>query len=187
MDALVGTTELGRTVGIAYFYFDFRDQEKRNTIGMLRCLVAQLARSAPRTPPEVTDLYDRYKGRRSQPSSEELIELLITTVMRNFDRVFLFLDALDECNERDVLLPALERIMSYRVASLFLTSRREPDIIAGLSVLQPIKVSIEVQQVAADVEIFLTKRMAVEPYLRNLSVDLKDEIRQVLLRGANGM
>lgn len=154
---------------------------------MLRCLIAQISQMTERFPFLVSDMYDRYKGRRSQPSTEELVELLVTISKQSFDRVYIFLDALDECNEREILLPTLDQLIAHNIVSVFLSSRREQDIAESLSVLDPIVVSIEAQQVAADVEIYLSKRMKVEPYLRILSNELKSEILNILVHGANGM
>lgn len=135
MDSLAERPDCGRNIGLVYFYFDFRSSEKCSTSVILRCIIAQLSQMAKRFPSAVGDMYDRYKGRHSQSSTEELIELLISISRQNFDRIYIFLDALDECNEREILLPALKHLVERNVASFFLSSRREQDITQSLSVL----------------------------------------------------
>ncbi|KAK3376712.1 hypothetical protein B0T24DRAFT_592355 [Lasiosphaeria ovina] len=177
----------GHQIGVCYFYFDFQAQEKRATCGMLRSLVAQLSQTATKFPPEVNELYDRFKGRRSQPSPEELLDLLVAVATRNLSRVYVLVDAVNECNERGVLLPILERLAVSKTMSIMLSSRRERDILDLMLTLGPINVSLEADKVAGDVSIFLNKKMSAEPYLKTLSEDLRSTILETLLEDSNGM
>jgi hypothetical protein len=130
-------------IGLAYFYFDFRSEERRKASGMIRSVIAQLSRQATTFPPEAIEMYDNYKGRRSQPTMEELLEILVEISARNFLRVYILIDAVDECNERDILLPILQKLIVSGTASMLLSSRRERDITETMATLNPISVSID--------------------------------------------
>jgi hypothetical protein len=45
-------------IGIAYFYFDFRDREKQNVKGLLRSMLAQLCCQSPAFPSVIKEIYD---------------------------------------------------------------------------------------------------------------------------------
>lgn len=154
---------------------------------MLRSVIAQLSRKAATFPPEVIDLYDHYKGRRSQPTLEELLDILVIISARSFPKVHILIDAVDECNERDILLPILQKLIASGTVSLLLSSRRERDITETMTTVKAIDVSVQADQVASDVKVFLEKKMKEESYLKTLSQDLQGTILQTLLQGANGM
>ncbi|KAI1122477.1 ankyrin repeat-containing domain protein [Nemania abortiva] len=131
---------------------------------MLRSLIAQLSYMAARFPPEVNEPYDRFKGRRSQPSHDELVSILVKVATLSSSKVYIVLDAIDECNERDVLLPILESLIVSKTISILFSSRRERDITEMVSSAKPINVPIEADRVAGDVGIFLENRMKIEPF-----------------------
>ena len=118
---------------------------------------------------------------------KQQLGLLVQIVRRYFDKVYVVLDALDECTERHILLPTLRDLMSRKTVSLFLTSRNHQDIVAELSNVDIIALSIESCEVAMDVDLFVTQRLEVEPFLRSLSAELKQEITDTLVEGAKGM
>ena len=154
---------------------------------MLCSLLYQFCVKQPLAREEICSLYDKYKGKRARPSTDELLGLLVQIVRRYFDKVYVVLDALDECTERHILLPTLRDLRSRKTVSLFLTSRNHQDIVAELSNVDIIALSIESCEVAMDVDLFVTQRLEVEPFLRSLSAELKQEITDTLVEGAKGM
>ncbi len=172
---------------IIYFYFDFRNTEQQHTAGMLSSLLYQLANSLTHVPEEICALWEKYKGKRTRPSPDELLLLLVYIVQHYFTKVFIVLDALDECSERNVLLPILIDLMESKSVSLFLTSRSEHDIQQALNALPIFSTAIESATVAVDVELFVKKQIQNLEALRDLSHDLQIEIVQRLILGAKGM
>jgi hypothetical protein len=71
---------------------------------------------------------------------------------------------------------------------LLLTSRNEPNIRQALLPLltQP-PISIQGSQVAADIELFVDNQLENTRKLKRLPQDLKLEIKDALVNGANGM
>ncbi|OBT57875.1 hypothetical protein VE04_02094 [Pseudogymnoascus sp. 24MN13] len=172
---------------IVYFYFDFRNSEQQHTEGMLCSLLGQLANKLSGVPEEICALCDIYKDKTSRPSSEELVAILTLVIQKYFDKVYVALDALDECSERQVLLPILHQLMDSKCASIFLTSRREHDIQKSLSKVSIYSAAIESTDVALDVELFVNRQIKAIESLRDLNVDLQNEIIQELVGGAKGM
>ncbi|KFZ00823.1 hypothetical protein V501_10436 [Pseudogymnoascus sp. VKM F-4519 (FW-2642)] len=172
---------------IVYFYFDFRNSEQQHTEGMICSLLGQLANKLPGVPEEICALWKIYKDKTSRPSSEELLAILTLVIQKYFDKVYVTLDALDECSERQVLLPVLHQLIDSKCASIFLTSRSEHDIQKSLSKVSIYSAAIRSTDVALDVELFVNRQIKAIESLRDLNVDLQNEIVQELVGGAKGM
>ncbi|KAH6674368.1 hypothetical protein B0J14DRAFT_37664 [Halenospora varia] len=99
-------------------------------------------------PEEVCGLWEKYKGKKARPSPEELLGILTFVVREYFEKVYVVLDALDECSERQILLPILHQLMDSKCASLFLMSRSEHDIQKSFSGLSIYSTTIESHHVA---------------------------------------
>jgi hypothetical protein len=175
------------TTAVVFFYFDFRGSEKQTTAGMLLSVVSQLARNTA-SPPEVfLDLFNKHVQRNTRPLLSELKQLVEELCKKHFRKVHLFLDALDECTERKILLTTLTDMMATEAMSVMVTSRAEHDIIEKLASSPITKVSIGSQDIVEDVRLFVTRNIETEPHLCDLSQELKDEITTSLVKGAKGM
>lgn len=116
--------------GMAYVYFDYKEQDQQRPLRVLASLVKQLACRvpAPHLPTEIEALYDNLSKEKKNPTLEQLYTTLIAT-SRSFERVFFVFDALDECdeeNQRMELLPLLHRMGNDNI-NVFLTSRKYPE------------------------------------------------------------
>lgn len=170
-----------------YFYFDFRNSEQQHTEGMLSSLLGQLANKLTEVPEEICALWELYKGKKARPSPEELFGILTLVIQKYFDKVYIALDALDECSERQVFLPILHQLIDSKCASIFLTSRSEHDIEKSLSKKSIYSAAIESADIALDVELFVKRQIKATESLQDLNVDLQNEIVQKLVGGAKGM
>jgi hypothetical protein len=119
------------TIGIAYIYCNFRRQDEQKIDDLLTSLLKQLAESQPSLPGTVKKLYDRHKTKRTRPSLDEISGSLqaVTTL---FSRVFIIIDALDECQAshgcRKRFLSEIFGLQTKTSANLFTTSRFIPEI-----------------------------------------------------------
>ncbi|OBT63806.1 hypothetical protein VE03_06936 [Pseudogymnoascus sp. 23342-1-I1] len=172
---------------VVYFYFSFRNSEQQHTEGMLCSLLSQLANKLTAVPEEICGLWEKYKGKKTRPSPEELLVILASVIREYFNKVYIVMDTLDECSERPILLPILHQLMESKCASIFLTSRGEHDIQKSFSGNFIYSAAIESSNVAFDVELFVNKQIKAIGSLRDLSVDLQNEIVQRLVDGAKGM
>ena len=124
---------------LAYFFFDFQDARKQKSEAMLRSLVAQVCGSRPDIAEPLAEL-SRLRDLNQQPSLDSLERALIASCA-DFSRVFLVVDAPDECStdegERARMLARLVKIHRQGLSNLhiFLTSRRQLDIQEALEPL----------------------------------------------------
>ncbi|KAL2144486.1 hypothetical protein VTI28DRAFT_9061 [Corynascus sepedonium] len=112
-------------VGIAYIYCNFRRQTNQKVEDLLSNLIGQLSQNQSSLPECLKSLSDKYKD-RTRPSFDELSRAL-QTVANQFSRVFIVIDALDECQlsdgSRSKFLTEIFALQSKTGASIFVTSR----------------------------------------------------------------
>ena len=124
----------------------------------------------------------------SAPDVDKLPKVLETLLVR-FEHAYVILDALDECQEQEQLLKLIEKIynLSSKNVSLFITSRKEPDIEAGLQSLAADQLSIQNAQVDGDIALHVREQLQKDPNLKSFPENIKDEIQTVLVSGSCGM
>ena len=178
------------TSAVLYFYFDFNDAEKERHEKMIRSLVSQLSRC--RVDSSLQDLYSSCLNGGRQPTFEVLLETL-RQMMTSLGDIYVIIDALDECTEREQLLTDLEEMASWEGVSLHMlaTSRRETDIEEALKLLsdESNRISIQSALVNADIRIYTHDRLQndrkLRRWLRHPEVQL--EIEDTLVKKAAGM
>jgi len=175
-------------IALAYFYFDFSDVERQSVRSLMSSLVSQLSSHLPVLPSCVEALYDKHEDRGQQPRERDL-KIALELVIESFPHVYLVLDALDECNDREELMESLDGLLSKKMDGLHLltTSRKERDIEDGLYNHQPVKISLAEKQVNEDIKIHIRSRLSKDLRLKRLAETVKAEIETALLDGANGM
>ncbi|PTB81794.1 purine and uridine phosphorylase [Trichoderma longibrachiatum ATCC 18648] len=116
------------TVGISYLYCDYRRQHTAREL--LSSLVRQLAQRQASVPDGVSDIYRKYEKQPRGLSLDEIVTLL-HSVSKLFSRVFIIVDALDECRAdgRTELLAEIFKLQARGGASVFMTARPLPDIV----------------------------------------------------------
>jgi hypothetical protein len=123
----------GNTIGIAYIYCNFRRQDEQKVDDLLANLLKQLAQgqSSLPLPNSAKDLYTEHKARQTRPSLDEISGAL-QIVAATYSRVFIIVDALDECQASDGcrsrLLSEIFSLLAKTGANFFATSRPNPYI-----------------------------------------------------------
>lgn len=120
IDHLRGLTQ---EYGVAYIYFDYKDEQQHKPTRVLASLAKQLICQIPQTPLQIIELQANLEKEERTPTFEELYSALTITLV-SFSRVFLTFDTLDECkpNNQRKLLSLFER-MKKDGFNIFLTSR----------------------------------------------------------------
>lgn len=161
-----------RNIGIAYIYFDYKNQGKQVTEYCLRSILKQLLLFLDIMPAEVEKLYDNCSASSTSPDADTLTSLLALSVLR-LSRVFLVLDGLDECNQEGVLPRLIRQLRTLDVKTIC-TSRPHllnlPDQLGATS-------SLEISARSEDVEKYLTARLEEEwLFDKNLKANIIESI-----------
>ena len=124
---------------LAYFYFDFRDEEKRNARNVVTSLLVQLSAYSKPCCDIIYRLYLAHGKGMQQPSDRILIDRLKEMLAVAAQHpIFIVMDALDECPDdgmptpREAVLSLVKDLVSLHLQipnlHLFVTSRPEVDI-----------------------------------------------------------
>jgi hypothetical protein len=174
------------TVGIAYIYCNFRRQGEQKIDDLLASLLKQLAETQLSLPSTVKELYDRHNTERTRPSLEE-ISISLQVVATLYSRVFIIVDALDECPVSDGcrqrFLSGTFNLQAKCGANLFATSRPISSIekeFEGNS-------RLDIRASEKDVRRYLEGQMFRLPGFVARSLELQEQIKTDIVKAVDGM
>jgi NACHT domain len=174
------------TIGLAYIYCNFQQKDGQTAYDLLASLLKQLAHGQSSLPASVKDLYDQHQARKTRPSVDEISRAL-QSVTAMFLRVFIIVDALDECQAsgkcRSTLLLEIFSLQAKTKANFFATSRRIPDIEREFKVYP----SREILASDEDVRRYLDSHMSELPEFISKKPDLQEEIKIEIVKVIDGM
>jgi len=184
---------------VVFFYCKRDEEDRRDRQNILLTLVKQLA-CPPATDTgiyrEAVEAYQREQegpSSRCQLSTKDCLQLL-NQLLAHYEHPAIVLDAIDECPEetRSSIIEDLRSILdnARHPVKVFISSRHSLDIKVRLQDL--LHVRIRAQDNAEDIENYVTTELAVRVQHKRLlrgkiSLELKEHIKKVLLKDANGM
>ena len=171
----------------AYYYFDFNDAAKRKPHSMVSSLLGMLGCSMEYQPQCMRDLYDKHLSGQQDPSFDDIVSALVS-VLQGRRKVYILVDALDECTEQDRLLKCICTIESTcKNVSIFVSSRREYNITEALVDRVTYDIDMETAAVDADIELFVRNFLSSDRALGKWPSDIRAEIKDELCRRSGGM
>jgi hypothetical protein len=139
---------------LAYFYFDFRDEQKQNARNVVTSLLVQLSAYSMPCCDIIYRLYSTHGKGMQQPSNRILIDCLkeMLTVAAQHP-IFIVMDAIDECPDlgmptpREAVLNLVKDLVRLHLQvpnlHIFVTSRPEVDIQTRLKPLAISAISLQ--------------------------------------------
>ena len=137
---------------MAYFYFDFRESEKRHLRGLLSSLLFQLSAESDLCYQVLSRLYSNHSGGTQEPSKDALLQCLVEMLsVPGQPAIYIIIDALDECpnisgmpTAREEVLCCLEDLIELKLPNVHIcvSSRAEVDIRQTLAPLAPLHISL---------------------------------------------
>lgn len=172
------------SIGVAYIYCDFKRRDEQNINNLLLSLLKQLSETQSSLPKEVKDLFDRHRSRRTWPIREEISSTLISVAIK-YSKLFIIIDALDEClGSTDCLAQFLSEIFNLQAkcaANIFATSRENGQIEKSFSTRPfPIRATDH------DILRYLEQRMQIHQS-EILDDSLRNEIKEKVVEATGGM
>ncbi|EWY79879.1 hypothetical protein FOYG_16944 [Fusarium oxysporum NRRL 32931] len=173
-------------IGIAYIYCNFRQEQEQKINDLLASLVRQLSRGWHSLPEGVNSLYGKHKKNATRPLVEELSATL-QYVIELYTKVFIIVDALDECQALDdcrgKLLSEILRYQDRSAVNFFATSRPIPDI---TKIFQQ-TLCLEIRATKDDVTLYLEKHIGtLRPVIKTNS-RLQEQIKIGISDAVDGM
>jgi len=174
-------------VAIAYIYCNYKEQEEQTTVNLIGSLLQQLVQMSSVVSEEIISLYESHIGKRTRPTLNEYSNLLQSEV-HGFSKVFIVIDALDECRESNgTRMSFITEILKLQPSiHLFVTSRHIVTIESEFEKA----VHVEIRASDKDVKGYLKGRIEREHRLvRHVrrDRDLQETIINTIVEKAKGM
>lgn len=171
----------------AYYYFDFNDAAKRKPHSMVSSLLGNLGCSMESRPQCIRELHDKHLSGQQEPSLDNIVSALVS-ILQGRRKVYILLDALDECLEQDRLLKFICTIESTcKNVSIFVSSRREYNIKEALVDRVTYDIDMKTAAVDADIELFVQNFLSTDKAFRKWPSDVRAEIKDEICRRSGGM
>ena len=182
---------------IAYFYCDFRDEDKQSRHNILLSILSQLSTQSNLSFDALSRLYLKHEGER-QPSDAALIRCLKEVLsLPNRHPMYLVVDALDECphdsglqSPREQVLDLIKDLVDLHTLNLHicLTSRPEIDIKVVLQSLTSFHVSLHDQTgQRKDIIDYVTSVVSSDKNMRRWRENDRQLVIDTLSERADGM
>ena len=183
---------------LAFFYHDFRDDQKKNLHGLLSSLLFQLCYQSDPYCDILTEFYSDHGNGSQHPSNSALVRCLMNMLkLPGQAPVYLIVDALDECpntssmpSPREKVLKFVEDLIDSRLPNLRIcvTSRPEIDIKVLLEPLSFRSISLHDESgQMADIEDYIKSVVTKDPRNRRWKAEDKQLVIDVLTKNADGM
>jgi hypothetical protein len=174
-------------VGIAYIYCNYKEKASQTLENLVGSLVHQLVRQQSKISDNVVSMYHRHELGNTRLTLGEYSRVL-QSECGTFEKVFVVIDALDECPEdggiRDGLLSELQKLPHN--LRLLITSRPMANFCAGFNDTA----TLDVRASNTDITKYLDHQIALEGRLKiHVRADptLKDAIIETIINKVDGM
>lgn len=168
----------------AFYFFDFSNDVKTKTSSCLRSIILQLAEQKADTT-SLEALQRTYA--MGTPPSQELLDVL-KSMSCKLDRLYIVVDALDECTDQDELFDLITAIRDWKLEclSILVTSRDEPGIRECLEPTAEQEILLKNSAIDDDIRLFIVETLKKDRKLQVWS-ELFPEIEKALGNRARGM
>jgi hypothetical protein len=183
---------------LAFFYCDFREDQKKDLRGLLSSLLVQLCHQSNSYCNTLFEFYSEHAKGFRRPSDNALVECLKDLLkLPGLAPVYLIVDALDECpnisafrSPRAKVLNLIKELIKSQFPSLHIcvTSRPEIDIKGVLDPLTPCYVSLHDERgQKRDIEVYIKSVINTHPKSKRWKAEHKQLVMGVLMEKADGM
>ncbi|PNS19673.1 hypothetical protein CAC42_7517 [Sphaceloma murrayae] len=173
-------------VGLGYMYLNYKQQDSQKIEDLISSLLRQLCSARKAVPEAVMQMYSRHERTSTRPSRHELLKA-IHLVVAIFTKVYIVVDALDECKQADgtrsTLIKELLRLQSEKGVSIFATSRHIPDVEEAYGR----DLVLEIRATPEDVQRYLATHLQHLPAFVHRNPELTQEIITDIATAVDGM
>lgn len=186
IDYLAKQVQTAPKTGLAFIFCDYRKKNEQTIYSLLANLLKQLSHLLDPLPQSIVALFEVYKRCGTRPTLEEIFGIL-KDLIRHYDRVFIVVDALDQCpvtsDCRWEFLSTLSKLQFGFKINTFMTSRDIPDIVESFTSAMV----LNVQAKKDDLQIYVEKSLARATGFVGRDPTIQAEITAAIVQAAGGM
>jgi hypothetical protein len=183
---------------LAFFYCDFREDEKRDLRGLLASVLVQLCHQSDSYSQILSSFYSEHANGSRHPSDDAMMQCLKEILeVPGQAPVYLIVDGLDECSNtsampspRETILMLLEDLMNSELPNLriCITSRPEIDIKGVLEPMAFRSVSLHDQSgQREDINNYIRSAVNTDIKMRRWRAADKELVIDALIKKSGGM
>ena len=176
----------GNNVAVLCIYCNFKEQSEQTVSNLVASLLKQLIEDSPEVHDNIKSLYERHKDQRARPTLGEFQQVLISEI-KMISKVFIVVDALDECSEADgTRAKLLSVLQSLGFTHLLATARPLSSILEDFQGIP----KLEIHANDHDVQRYIEERIPHEPWLDKHVKGhplLQEEIIKKIIQNVKGM
>ena len=201
----IDTMKRAGLVSLAYYYCDFRDDQKKDLRGLVSSLLVQLCHQSDSYVDMVSKFCSKFYSKRANesrcPSDAALVQCLKDLLKHSGQApVYLIVDALDKFPTTSVTLdipPAREKVLilvrhltpsNYPNLRVCVTSRLEPGLRAVLEPLSFRSISLHDESgLKEDIASYIKSVVHTDPKIKGWRASIKQQVIKVLTHKVDGM
>jgi hypothetical protein len=173
------------TVGLAYLFCNYRRQDEQTLEALLSSILKQLVERQVYLPKSVENLYESQQ--KGGSNRIDATTRALESVMATYSRVFVVIDALDECAVsrgcRTGLLSRIQTLQKQCHINILATSRFIPEIAERFNTA----FQLEIQADSNDVRRYLAENTSRLPSFVQRDTELQEEIVSKIVEAVRGM
>ncbi|KAH6911196.1 hypothetical protein BKA70DRAFT_54747 [Coprinopsis sp. MPI-PUGE-AT-0042] len=172
-------------VSVGFLYIRYSDTTRSTVRDFLEVLVRQTIERHPASLSLCNEVYAKHVREKTEPSTEELLELLKRFTSELMTTTFYFLDALDEA-PAEVQLDLIESLTSLNV-KLFITSRPMKSLEARLPGAHHFPIVAQDSDLDIHINREISRNMELQEIIATASPGLGGRITLTIKRKCSGM
>ena len=168
-------------IAIAFIYCNYKEQAEHTVYNLVASLLKQMLQDRRAISGNIKSFYERHRRQGTPPTLDEVVGVL-TTEIETYTKVFVVVDALDECREDDATRAMLLEVLRSLPGNvnLMVTSRNLPSIARDFGGAK----RLHIRAKDDDIRKYIEGRLALGPrHLKQLQETIVDRVTA----NANGM
>ena len=192
IDEILAVKRIDSRVKLTYWYFTVTDKKRTSVGNFLRALIAQLVLECP-IPPSLLDLWSAREMGREAPKTADLEQTIRRILVEDSSHIYyVVVDALDESDdtEKAEIMQFIRSLalLEADIHILFTSRTNTVGIEMGTKGLSSFyNVAMEPQDTDLDILAHLTERLEDDSALAKWSHDLRQFVKDTLIKDAGGM
>src|ERR1700722_3577222 len=169
------------SVATTFIYCNYKEQADQTVSNLVASLLRQVVQGRRAISDDVKSFFERHRRQTSRPTLDQLTDVLISEI-RTRSKVFIVVDALDECREDDETRTMLLEVLRSlpRQVNLMVTSRNLLSIGRDFEGAK----RLHIRAKDDDMKIYIEGRIASGPrHLKNM----QEAIMNKIVKNAEGM
>jgi len=164
-------------IGLACVYFDHK-QEFRTT-DILASILKHIVQRRAVVSDELRELHRMHSKRETGPTLRDVVTALQVEIS-HFTKVFLVVDALDECPTREYTIDRILAELKLLLPGVRLMITGRPFAVSHISQLGGFE-TLEIRALDSDVEAYVRGQLNLDPSLRKLTSSGESELGELIV------